>query len=146
MHRAPSHVHRVSCTVLTPHGPFKYTPTTGTRARGHTYERAVERHVSPLVASLGWTLFSHWWLFDGRAWVQPDFIIRTPACAFILEAKLTWTECCNQLAKYVRAAQTEFDCPVWGAVVCRNLTPTAPRILCTDFLDLEPNSTWHLLL
>ncbi len=132
--------------MLTQFGPYEYVPQQGTKARGHSYERAVERHVSSLVESLGWTLYSHWWIHDGRVWVQPDFIIRTPSCAFVLEAKLTWTECSVQLSKYIRHASREFDCPVWGATVCRNLTKYSPRKLCVDFLDLEPKSTWHLFL
>ncbi len=124
-------------------GPFEYVPQTGTRGRGHSYERAVCKYVLSLVESLGWTLYDHYWIHTGSVWVQPDFIIQTPACAIILEAKLTYIDCSAQLARYIRAAQAELGCPVWGAQVCQNLTPHSPQSLCLDFFDLEPNCTWH---
>lgn len=132
--------------MLTPHGPYEYIPQSGTRGRGHSFERAVQKHVSSQVASLGWTLYPHYWVGEGFIWVQPDFIILTPSCGIILETKLTWVECSAQLGKYTRMVSRETGLPCWGATVCRNLTRYSPKHLCLDFLDLEPNCTWHLFL
>lgn len=132
--------------MLTPFGPYEYVPQTGTRARGHSYERAVQRHVSSLVDHLGWTLYPHYWVGSGDIWLQPDFIIQTPSCAVVLEAKLTFVNCNRQLRKYTQLVSAELNLPTWGAQVCRNLTRFAPKHICTDFWDLEPDCVWHLFL
>lgn len=132
--------------MITPFGPFEYRPQTGSRSRGHTYERRVARHLRPLVEDLGWTFYDHHWVSHGTTWLQPDFLIITPSCAVVLEAKLTNTDCIYQTAKYIRLVSLELSLPTWAAQVCRNLTPRSPKRLCTDFYDLEPGATWHLFL
>lgn len=112
----------------------------GSKGRGLSYERKVEKWLARSANSFGATLHSHPWLAapDGGV-CQPDFVLEFASGAYILiEAKLTQVDCSAQLEKYKSALL-----PAKGIVVqlCRRLT-TTPTIRALE--DASGNDTMLL--
>jgi hypothetical protein len=126
-------------------GPYAYQPKTGTRGRGHTYERRVGQLLTLLTEPLGWHLHDHKWINSSEGWVQPDFVLVSPSGrGLIIECKLTWRPT-NQLSRYERILAS-LGLPCIAVLACRNLTPETPRPVCSNFESLTPHCTWHLFL
>lgn len=128
--------------------PFPAGRTTGTRARGLTYERKVGKFLSRLCEKEGWKLWDHQWFEynDGIqfCYFQPDFIIERPAENVLIEVKLTYVDTRQQMQKYLKYLQVlGLNCiPV---TVVRNLTPTTPSFV-DSFNKIHSNSVLHLWL
>jgi hypothetical protein len=149
-------------------GPYPTTKSSGTRARGITYERRVGRLLRREAAAIGADFRDHEWLrlqpesspaladaqyasvpsSDDCLWLQPDFVIDTPGGLLLFEAKLTFCEAAfDQLERYKRVL-TQYGRetrPITPVLVCRNLTPSAPEPI-TRFDDVVPWAVWHLFL
>jgi hypothetical protein len=123
--------------------PFPPGAPHGTRALGAAYERRVESFLRVLVSYLGWELHSHPWLRHNGQYIQPDFIMQSPAdCLLVIEAKLTWIDCSGQLAKY-RDMLESIGFQVTTVQVVKNLTPFVPEYT-SDFLQVQNGGLVHL--
>lgn len=115
----------------------------GSRGAGYTYERKVEQRLAALAADLGWELWAHQWFQCGGQLAQPDFILRSPSCALVIETKLTYVETRTQLTKYVNWLAL-MSIPAVPLTICRNLTPEVPQdILVYDLDSIFPYSVLH---
>jgi hypothetical protein len=119
-------------------------PPSPTRRRGLAYERRVGKWLQAQADSLGWTLHDHRWFQHNGRWLQPDFVLESPSGSLILvECKLTWLDCREQMQKYLRALE-ELGLSVVPLLACRNLTPSAPAPI--QFEDANAWDVIHLWL
>lgn len=140
-----------------PEAPPASRGETGTRGRGLTYQRKVQRVLEaafPVDAAL---LRVGHWLWTGAYWLQPDFVIEPLAGQpfagqlLLLECKLTYTPSAwVQLERYRQALCTlrlATPSQILRVQVCRNLTPSVPSPCLVDDLTLARDlSCWHLFL
>jgi len=114
----------------------------GSRGRGRSYEKRVGAHLHRICAENLWRLRDHEWIDTGAGFLQPDFVIERPDDAILIECKLTWLDCSQQVSKYLRVLEELGLTPV-PLLVCRNLTPSAPAPI-HSLDELRPNAVWHL--
>ena len=126
--------------------PFAATPSSGSRARGLTYERKVGKVLASHCAKAGWKLWDHQWFMhkdhSGTRYFQPDFIIERKTDNVLIEVKLTFVDTNVQVNKYLSYLKL-FGLDCFPAVIVRHLTSTAPAVI-TDFDQLTPNAVLHL--
>jgi len=120
-------------------GPYETARVYGTKAK------RIGKQLQLLATELGWTLKDHQWICTLDGWLQPDFVLESPAgCCVLVECKLTWWDCSRQIEKYKKALR-EMKRPVISVLACRNLTPEAPPPV-SNFEDIVDGSTWHVLI
>ena len=139
--------------VPCPAPPFSKSCSTGTRARGHTYERKVGKFLRRACDAAGWKLWDHQWFEYKKAekaekaekvyHFQPDFIIERPGQEGILvEVKLTYVDTKEQLNKYLNYLGI-FGINCFPVTIVRNLVPGIPEYI-NNFNEIKPNSVLHL--
>lgn len=121
----------------------------GTKSQGRAYEKKVGKVLKALCDSNGWIFWDHQWFVytkpDQRNYFQPDFILEQPGGkGFVIEAKLTYVDTTEQLAKYQNYLEI-FGLTCTPVTAVRNLTPLAPReLIISDFVSVFPGAVWHL--
>ena len=131
--------------------PFSKSCSTGTRARGHAYERKVGKFLRRACDAAGWKLWDHQW-FEYKnkeekeekvCHFQPDFIIERPGQdGILIEVKLTYIDTKEQLNKYLKFLGI-FGINCFPVTIVRNLVPGIPEYI-NNFNEIKPNSVLHL--
>lgn len=121
----------------------------GTKSQGRAYEKKVGKVLKALCDSNGWVFWDHQWFVhtaaSQRNYFQPDFILEQPGGkGFVIEAKLTYVDTTEQLAKYQNYLEI-FGLTCAPVTAVRNLTPLVPReLIISDFASVFPGAVWHL--
>lgn len=112
----------------------KPKPSNAAAKVGLMYERKIGRELGAFVKRGYLDDIEHnpWFTFYDSCGIGnccPDFILTTPQGLIIVEVKLTWVE--QALAKlndlYLPVVSIALNAPVKPLVICRNVTPMAPR-------------------
>jgi hypothetical protein len=118
----------------------------GTRALGRAYEKQVGKLLWEQSSSLGWSFRDHEWLQARDGWLQPDFLLQSPAGALLFEVKLTYTPAgWKQLERYQRAIWEVVRLETIPVLVCKHLAPGAPSPV-EFFEDVFPGALWHVIV
>lgn len=122
-------------TPGTPSYQLPPAPTSGARARGLRYEKALANRVKTLHPT-SW--HNPWFQFcdsGGLGWCQPDVVIYQEPDIFVLEAKLTDCEDGRKELEglYLPVFRQFYGPAVWGLTVSKFLTTKSPedRIVTT---------------
>lgn len=99
----------------------------GAKAMGLRYEAAV-------AAAFPEAQHGLWFRYrdsNGPGYCNPDLVIEYPDRLLVLEIKLTWTPVAEPQIRelYRPVLEMALGKPVFGAVICRNLTPDTPKSL-----------------
>lgn len=112
----------------------KPRPSNLAAKQGLRYEANVGKELGRHVLSEHFDRLEHnpWFTFYdtyGRANCCPDFLLWFENRAIVVEVKLTWVEVA--IAKledlYLPVVSCALGCPVMPLVICKNITPSAPK-------------------